>query len=396
MKILVAASSPVDAGQGITSYTRTLAVSLRAAGHEVHYAAPPHSDGSFFELHNIKPFPTEPYGDTFENARSLLNYVREQNIEGCINNDNPVLQNIAPALTVPLVAICHMDRRIVARLCTLHSEWIDHLVCISNDMLHTMVRRYSFPLTQCRLIHNGTFDPGHDGEFAPRHPDELRIVCTGGWSKHKGGRRVMKSVIEYPDAWKRVRVDWFGGAVPADVQQKVAHLPGIRFHGKVPQEEFHAVLGEADALVFASNKEGCPMTVLEAMSWGVLPIATNGVGAMRWLIDSGREGFICPLEDYSRQLAHCIRYLADRPKSVEAMKRAARARFLADFQASQNAERIVDLLVQPSVDRSTPAQRFDLCHWHRPMGTPEKPRTWMDKIRYRTGWLDMAGAFDAN
>ena len=60
-----------------------------------------------------------------------------------------------------------MDRRIVASLCTLHADWVDHLVCISSDMIATMSRRYGFPITKCRLVYNGTVDPGHSGRVEP-------------------------------------------------------------------------------------------------------------------------------------------------------------------------------------------------------------------------------------
>jgi glycosyltransferase involved in cell wall biosynthesis len=394
MKLLVATSAPSDGGAGISAYTRTLAASLAEAGHEVHYASPSHTDSFFIDTHGIRHIPTDRGDDPIESAERLLHHIRTHSVEGCVNNDNPVLQSIAPGLDMPLVVVCHMDRRIVASLCTLHSDWVDHLVCISNDMQKTMIKRYGFPNTKCRLIHNGTVDPGHSGQFEQSDPQKLHVVCTGGWTTHKGGPRVMESVLAHPHVWKRVQLDWFG-LVPEKIQAKVAHLPNIRFRGQVPQAAFHETLGAADALVFASDKEGCPMTMLEAMSWGVLPIATDGVGAMRWLIDSGREGFICHLRDWARQLAECVGFLADRPETVASMKRAARDRYLRDFQASQNAERILDLVRHPTVDRSTPQTRFDVIRWHRPVARPGRPQTILEKVRYRTGWLDVAGRLEA-
>jgi glycosyltransferase involved in cell wall biosynthesis len=191
-----------------------------------------------------------------------------------------------------------------------------------------------------------------------------------------------------------VELDWFG-IVPQKIQKKAAHVPTIRFRGQLPQAAFHEVLAESDVLVFASSKEGCPMTMLEAMSYGVLPIATDGVGAMRWLIDSGREGFICHIGDWRRQLSSCVAYLADRPETVSSMKKAARERYLRDFQASANAERLLDLVHQPTVERSRPASRFDIVRWHRPMARPGRRVTIMERLRYRIGWLDNVGPFDA-
>lgn len=389
MKLLLASSAPVDGGAGISAYTRVLASTLAKAGHEIHYASPSHEDPQFLEAHGIGHCPTEREEDPHDAAARLLAYVRDHRIEGCINNDNPVLQNLAPALEGPLVVVCHMDRRAVGSLCRVHADWVDHLVCISNDMQRTMVRRYGFPNTKCRLVHNGTHDPGHSGDFAQRDPDRLRVVVTGGYNAHKGGTRVLASMREHPDAWRGVRVDWFG-PVPESKRSQASALD-VHFHGQVPQARFHEVLGEADALVFASNKEGCPMTMLEAMAHGVLPIATDGVGAMRWLIDSGREGFICHLRDFPRQLADCIAFLGARPALTASMKQAARERFLRDFRADTNAERVLALVRQPTVDRRLRPDRIEIVAWHRPVASPTRSLTLEDRVRYRTGWLARAG-----
>ncbi len=392
MKLLIASSAPADGGAGISAYARVLASTLAGAGHEIHYASPSHRDARFLDEHGIRHCPTEREQDAREAAERLLAYVRDHAIEGCINNDNPVLQNLAPALTIPLVVVCHMDRRSVGSLCRIHADWVDHLVCISNDMQRTMVRRYGFPNTKCRLIHNGTHDPGHSGDFAQRDPERLRVVVTGGYNAHKGGTRVLASMRDHPDAWRGVQVDWFG-PVPDEKRAQAASLD-VEFHGQVPQARFHEVLGQADVLVFASNKEGCPMTMLEAMAHGVLPIATDGVGAMRWLIDSGREGFICHLRDFPHQLADCIAFLGSHSDLTTAMKRAARERYLRDFRADTNAERILQLVRQPTVDRTARPDRFEIVEWHRPVASPTRPITLMDRIRYRTGWLARAGTLE--
>ena len=390
MKLLIASSAPTDGGAGISAYSRSLAVALSAAGHEIHYASPAHQDSSFVEEHRITHFETHPEADPQSNAKDLLRYVVEQEIEGCVNNDNPVLQSIAPGLPVPILVICHMDRRIVAGLCAFHSDSIDHLVCISNDMQRTMIQRYGFPNTKCVLVHNGTFDPGHSGDFTQHDPNKLHVVVTGGYNSHKGGTRVMDSILAHPALFKNVRIDWFG-PVPESAQQKLSQFSDIKFAGQVPQAVFHETLRASDVLVFASNKEGCPMTMLEAMAAGVMPIATDGVGAMRWLIESGHEGFIVHLKDFANQLAQCVEFLAQRPETVASMKQAARDRYLADFQASENAERIIDLLKRPTLDRTNPPRSFEIAAWHRPLLSAGQRPTMMQRVRYRTGWLERAG-----
>ena len=133
---------------------------------------------------------------------------------------------------------------------------------------------------------------------------------------------------------------------------------------------------------------------IEAMALGVLPIATDGIGAMRWLIESGHEGFIVHLRDFNDQLAQCIDFIAQRPTIVTSMKQAARARYLADFQASQNAARVIDLIKRTTVDRTGPAQPFKIVKRHRPTLFSRKRPTFMRRVRCRAGLLEHAGSIE--
>lgn len=394
MKIVVASSAPPDSGAGISTYTRSLAVSLIDRGDEVHYVSPAPADKSWLEQHGIAHFCTDQYLDPLESAQRLLHYIQEQGIDGVINNDNPIVQSIAPGLEVPLLVVCHMDSKVVARLCALHMDWIDHLVCISNDMLNVMISRYRFPVTRCSIVYNGMLDPGHSGNYAQHEPGILRLVFSGGWNRNKGARSVLEGLLSAPDIWDRIRLDWFG-TVPPAVQARATQIPTVTFRGHVPRAELGETLALADCLLFASKREGCPMSIMEAMSFGVVPISSDGFGAMRWLTESGRDGFICNLPRWPEQMAECIRHLSDHPVLLEGMKRNVRTRFLRDFTSATNAENMIDLLGRPTVDRKKRPERFKVIRWHRPMAPPGQRNTIARRIRYRAGWLQDAGEIRA-
>jgi glycosyltransferase involved in cell wall biosynthesis len=333
---------------------------------------------------------TSQHLDPLESARKLLAYCGAQGIDGVINNDNPVVQSIAPGLRVPMLAVCHMDRYAIGRLCTLHSDWIDHLICISSDMQRNMVASYRFPVTRCAVVHNGLIDPGHDGHYAQRDPSTLRLVYCGGWSRLKGGQRVLDGLLQARDVWHGIHVDWFGD-VPNSAKRRARKVPCIEFHGQVPRETLREKMAAADALLFASTREGCPMTIIEALSLGVLPISSDGIGAMRWLLDSGREGFICRLRDWPVEMAACIRHLCAHPGEVEAMKRASRRRFLTSFQGQTNALAMLELLAQPTIDRSRQPERFDVVAWHRVHPPAGRRNPLSVRHAYRMGRLSVVG-----
>ncbi len=70
---------------------------------------------------------------------------------------------------------------------------------------------------------------------------------------------------------------------PADVQ--------IKHYGKLPPEEVRAVLSEMDYFILPSVAEGMPVTIVEAMKSGVIPLVNDIPGGVRELVVDGETGF---------------------------------------------------------------------------------------------------------
>ncbi len=68
-------------------------------------------------------------------------------------------------------------------------------------------------------------------------------------------------------------------------------LLNIEFIGFVSGEEKRKVFDASDVYLFPSHEEGMPISVLEAMAFG-LPIVTRPVGALKDFFEDGKHGFI--------------------------------------------------------------------------------------------------------
>jgi glycosyltransferase involved in cell wall biosynthesis len=400
LKVLVASSSPPDRGQGITAYAKSLCEALVAKGVEVHFLSPEPRDRSWLEEFGIANFGADQDDDPVNACRALLQYIRDQGIDAAINNDNPYLQSIAPALPCRLLSVGHMPRRSVAALACHQHAWTDHVVTISSEMQSVYVRKYGVPPTKCPIVYCGVPDPGEpnnragaESRDAAEEAGDLRAVYAGGYTRNKGGKLLLEAVLAGPERWQGVQLDWFG-SVPDAIASRVRDLPHVRIHGKVSREVLHETLSRADVFVLASYKEGCPMALLEAMSFGVVPICSDGVGAMRWLVTHGRNGFICQLDDFADQMIECLRHLRAHPASLNELKRASRASYLDGLRSDQLAERLLQLIDQPTVDRSQPALRMPILHWHRPMSYESQRSPLLHRICNRHGILRRAGVLD--
>lgn len=391
--VLVSCSAPPDEGSGIQSYAKEISLGFKRLGLDVHFMSPSPRDRSWLQEHGIRHLPTEKLTDQVESARQALDYITAQGIGLAVNNDNPVLQSLAPALPCPLIVVGHLNTTVIGTLACHQPRYTDHLVAISADMLARFTGRYAVPLHKCAVVLNGIADPLAGQEPSRPEPGPaggtLRTVFLGGGERRKGGDLLLRA-LEDGASWEGISLDWYG-SVPAADQDSISRHPQVRLMGKVPREELLRRLPGYDVLLFPSRAEGCPMAMLEAMSLGVPPIATDGQGAMKALIASGQHGYICALGQWPVQMLECLEHLRANPALLEHMKAAVRQRFLAEFQIERVVERLLELGSLPTVDRSRPPQELDILRWHRVSNKEVRGLNLMNRLCYRMGILRRAG-----
>lgn len=390
MKILVGCSSPPDAGAGILSCAREISEALISKGYEIHFAAPTPRDWSWINHNQVRHVPTNQSDNPQEACQRLLRYIKKTEIVGVINNDNPFVQSIFPGLGCPALAIGHLGQGSIASLACYRHEWSDYVVAISNDMQRTFVLKYGVPIVKCPVIHNGVRDLGQDIDLEHRQSNILRVIFAGGFNKLKGGNHVLKAVLGDKERWKGIELSWYG-SMPSSVVRKTHGLPHVKLHGRVPRHEVLQSLRNSDVLLFPSRIEGCPMAMLEAMSLGVVPIASDGIGAMRWLIASGVEGYVCHLRGWPEQMMECLLHMQKHPDILAEMKKAVRARFLREYQSGHVVDKLLERLKSPTVDRRKRPMKFEVLRWHRPFRPDGLKAPLWDRVLIRLGLLRVAG-----
>lgn len=136
------------------------------------------------------------------------------------------------------------------------------------------------------------------------------------------------------------------------------------------------------------------MTMLEAMAHGVVPVASDGVGAMSEIVTSGKDGFICHVERWPQQMLECVSFLEQRRDLLQKIRQEARRRYLAEFRSTLVAERLLELMHQPAIERHTPLSEFDVLRWHRPLRKDGRKSPILDRICNRLGLLRKAGRIE--
>lgn len=185
---------------------------------------------------------------------------------------------------------------------------------------------------------------------------------------------------------------WFGN-VPEPLQQKLSSYPNLKHIGRVNRETYLGSIKDADVLIFPSREEGCPMAILEAMEYGLIPIASNGTGAMRNMITHGHDGYVCHLNTWAKEATHILAHIVKSPELAKRLANEAIRTRRSRFTIESTATSLLKLSESPTVDRSKcTVNSVGIYRWHRPgiSQTNYKP-TIYERICFRFGILSKVG-----
>lgn len=209
------------------------------------------------------------------------------------------------------------------------------------------------PEGRIRVVPNGVEDPFPDG--APvrgegSSGDEVVVLYLGALFRPKGVLELLRAAAVARDAGVRARYLLAGGWVSEEDRREVLGVVEelglgevVSFPGVVTGEAKHALLAEADMLVFPGlQAEGLPLVILEAMAAG-LPVVSTPRGAIEDAVVAGETGVIVPVGDVGA-LASAIGELAADAGLRARLGEAGRARYLGGFTASHAEESLVSFL----------------------------------------------------
>ncbi|MFA9219626.1 MAG: glycosyltransferase family 4 protein [Sediminibacterium sp.] len=136
-------------------------------------------------------------------------------------------------------------------------------------------------------------------------PINSKFLFVGRYERRKGIEELMQVVGSMPE----LEIS-FVGAIPPS---KKINRANVHYYGEVKEvNELNTIFDEHTYLIAPSHSEGMPNVILEAMSRGLIPLATR-VGAVEELVDNS-NGFLFE------------------PKSIQAIREAIEAAQLLDVE----------------------------------------------------------------
>lgn len=139
---------------------------------------------------------------------------------------------------------------------------------------------------------------------------KTNVLFMGLISKRKGAYDILESAKYLQN--HNIEINMYGNGETKELSQKVKdnNLQNIiKVHGWISGNKINEAYSNAHIYVLPSYSEGLPMSILEAMSYG-LPIISTNTGGIPDSVDNGVNGFLISPGDF-KELAAKILLLAN-------------------------------------------------------------------------------------
>jgi glycosyltransferase involved in cell wall biosynthesis len=232
-----------------------------------------------------------------------------------------------------------LESRFYVRLERMAAHWCRTIVALSGDERDAgLAERIGRP-EQYRVIPNGV----RLERFAlPRDPVRGRILMVGRLAPPKRPDLALRALAAVREAIPEAELHLVGdGPLRAGAEALTTELGldgAVRFLGN--REDVPELLATAECALLASDYEGCPLSVVEAMAAGV-PVVATDAGGTGELVQAGRTGELGPRGD-AEGLATALEHVLANPE--RAAELGAEGRRAAETRLS--LERMIDSLLQ--------------------------------------------------
>lgn len=216
---------------------------------------------------------------------------------------------------------------------------LDYTVMIANNGINYLSEKYPGYTSKVVLSRLGTTDYGLGP--VPEPNDPIRIVSCSGIIDLKRIELIVEALALIKDA--EVVWDHYGDGpkrsiVEALANRKLGQTIHYKFHGNIDNASLMKIYSKVPYHVFinVSTSEGVPVSIMEALSFGIPTIATD-VGGTNEIVFDQRNGLLLPADFELKQLVkYILEIYQDTLSSKCRFRHEARKTWAENYSADVN------------------------------------------------------------
>ena len=227
-----------------------------------------------------------------------------------------------------------------------HAAWTDVVVGVSGQIGVNLQARPELRGARIEVIPYGIDFPG----AIPRRPRPadapLRLIYLGRIiEEQKRVSRLAELASRLQALRAPVEFSIVGDGPQRDeLRAAMRGCPFVRFVDPLPYDQVSRLLQDYDVFVLLSDYEGLPLSLLEAMGQGVVPVVSDLPSGMRDVVGEGC-GFRTPVGDVAGAVEIIAMLAADRAL-LSAHSQRALAFVREHYSAERMAERYLEVIRQ--------------------------------------------------
>ena len=239
------------------------------------------------------------------------------------------------------VGMGQSDDPIVYDLMRHYAQWMDLAVMVSMTMKQKAEAMPEFARSTLAYLPYGVPMSTEVKMVQACSHRPLRILYLGRLDQEQ------KRAHLFPQIWEQLKASgipchWTiagGGTEKQSLERAMQNGPvqTISFAGQIPYAQVPELLREHEIFLLASDYEGLPLSLLEAMGAGLVPVVSQLPSGIPELVDAG-NGMLVPVDDvagYARAIIH----LHGHRDELAAKSAAARARVQTEFSVAAMTDR---------------------------------------------------------
>lgn len=215
----------------------------------------------------------------------------------------------------------------------------------NSAQMHGDARRNGIPEERIHDIPNGVLLPDLSG-LATAGERPVTFIYMGRFETEKALDMMIAGFARLPSHIPARLLLVGEGPCQGDMEAQIAALglgDRVQFTGRV--DDVAPYLAQADFYLSTSLSEGMSNSLLEAMSWGVVPIVSR-VSGVDDMIEDGRSGLLFAIGDLEAFSKKCLSALNLPRESYEALRHEARLTIEKRFGMDEIARRHIELYWQ--------------------------------------------------
>lgn len=227
-------------------------------------------------------------------------------------------------------SFAYASRSMVAKKFKLFQNNVTMFIALTDFAKHRLIEA-GYPAEQIDIVPNMVPLPASTTD----HSQVDYIAYIGRISSEKGIDTLLSAITRFPEY--RLQLAGNGPLLSklSEKSQKNISFLGLLNHTNLP--DFY----KKSKFIIVPSKwfEGCPIVILEAMSYG-LPVIVSNIGGMSEIVDDGVTGFLFNPGNVD-ELAEKIKLLWENPELCRKMGKAGREKMIREYSEEAYYQRLI-------------------------------------------------------